>query len=97
MGDNGAWLDYLEHDFKKDAAEGTAKIADSWTEMAEWIGAHPEDLKATVERYNSFCDKGYDNAAGFLKMAYKYPGQAMTFSIYSGYVSGEKAVKYISH
>lgn len=154
MGDNGAWLDNLANDFRKDMSEGSAKIAGSWDEMAEWIGANPEELKATVERYNSFCDNGYDadflkakeyllplrtppyygilgrqgfdspvggikinnnmevigkqgnpieglyaagdNAAGFLKIAYKYPGQAMTFAIYSGYVSGENAAKYIS-
>jgi fumarate reductase flavoprotein subunit len=60
MGDNGAWLDVLEDDLKKESAEGTAKIANTWDEIAKYIGAKPEVLKAEIERYNSFCDKGYD-------------------------------------
>ncbi len=64
-GNNGAWMDELENDFQSDAAEGTAKVADSWEEIAEWMGAKPEALRATVEQYSSFCDKGYD--ADFLK------------------------------
>lgn len=31
-----------------------------WDEIAEFKGARPEILKATVERYNTFCDNGYD-------------------------------------
>jgi fumarate reductase flavoprotein subunit len=37
------------------------KKADTWEEIAEFIGADPNVLKETVERYNSFCKKGYDN------------------------------------
>lgn len=154
MGDNGAWLDRLEDDLKRESTEGKAKIADSLDEIAEYIGAQPVVLKATVERYNSFCDKGYDkdflkdkeyliplrtppyyailgrqgfdstgggikinhrmevinkrhniipglyaagdNAAGVLSIAYKYPGQALMFALYSGYAAGENAAKYIS-
>jgi fumarate reductase flavoprotein subunit len=154
MGDNGAWLDELEDELKKGSAEGRAKIADSWDEMAKYLGAKPEVLKATVERYNSFCEKGYDedflkdkeyliplrtppyyavmgrqgfdgtmggikinqhmeviskqgnpidglyatgdNAASFLSAGYKYPGQGLTFAIYSGYTAGRNAAKYIS-
>jgi fumarate reductase flavoprotein subunit len=36
------------------------KVADSWEEMAEWIGAEPEVLKAEVAAYNSYHDHGYD-------------------------------------
>jgi fumarate reductase flavoprotein subunit len=154
MGDNCAWLDELEGDFKKESAEGKAQIAGSWDEIAKYIGAKPEVLKATVERYNSFCEKGYDedflkdkeyliplrtppyyavlgrqgfdgttggikinhrmevinkqanpigglyatgdNAAGFLTKGYEYPGQGLTFAIYSGLTAGENAAKYIS-
>jgi len=152
MGDNGAWLDVLEDDLKKESAEGKVKIAETWEEIAEYTGAKPEVLKATVERYNSFCDKRYDedflkesryliplrippyyavlgrqgfdgtgggikinsrmevldkqgspvaglyaagdNAAGFLSIAYKYPGQALAFALYSGFASGENAAKF---
>ena len=65
LGGNGAWLDELDEDFKTEAAGGTASVAKSLEEMAGYIGARPEVLRATVERYNSFCDNGYD--ADFLK------------------------------
>jgi len=59
-GDNGAWYDQLEEALKVDAAKGILKIADTWDEMAAFIGAKPEVLKATIEQYNSYCDQGYD-------------------------------------
>lgn len=59
------WVDKLDNHLQRDEAKGTVKIADSWDEIAGWIGVIPEELKATVEQYNSFCDKGYD--ADFLK------------------------------
>jgi fumarate reductase flavoprotein subunit len=36
------------------------KIADTWGEIAEWMGADKEALKATVEAYNAGCDQGLD-------------------------------------
>lgn len=68
QGGGVAWLDQLDHDLQKDATNTDKKttiISDSWDEIAEWIGAKPEVLKATIERYNSFCDNGYD--ADFIK------------------------------
>lgn len=44
--------------------KGDAKIADSWDEIARWIGAKPEVLKATIDEYNSFCAKGRDEIFG---------------------------------
>jgi fumarate reductase flavoprotein subunit len=41
------------------------KIADSWEEIAEWIGAEPEELTKTIEAYNEACEQGYD--ADFVK------------------------------
>jgi fumarate reductase flavoprotein subunit len=153
MGDNGAWFDELEADLKKDAAEGHLKKADTWDEIAKYIGAKAEVLKATIKRYNAFCDKGGDedykkdpkyliplrtppfyamkqiqgfdstmggikinsnyevldkkgnpipglyaggdNAGHFLTIAYKYSGQAMTYCILSGQLSGANAAKYV--
>jgi fumarate reductase flavoprotein subunit len=37
------------------------KMANSWDEIADWIGANPAVLKSTIEEYNSFCDKGHDD------------------------------------
>jgi fumarate reductase flavoprotein subunit len=39
---------------------GNAKVADSLDRIAEWIGAKPEVMKATVDEYNSYCDQGRD-------------------------------------
>ena len=36
------------------------KISNSWTEIANWIGADPKILKGSIDEYNSFCDQAYD-------------------------------------
>lgn len=36
------------------------KVSKSIAEIARWVGARPEVLKATLEEYNSFCDHGHD-------------------------------------
>jgi fumarate reductase flavoprotein subunit len=55
----------LEKEFQTQIKEGFLRRADSWDEIAEWIGSKPEVLKATMDEYNSFCDHGYDGV--FLK------------------------------
>ena len=52
----------FEKELRKRAEEDGAaiKISDSWDEIANWIGADPKVLKATIDEYNSFCDQGYD-------------------------------------
>lgn len=50
----------LEKEFLSEVKRGVAKITDSWDEIAEWMGAPPDVLKATVSEYNSFCNKGND-------------------------------------
>ena len=42
------------------SADGRVKIADSWDEIAAWIGADPATLLQTVTEYNAACDHGYD-------------------------------------
>lgn len=43
------------------AKEGVwVKIAENLEDIAGWIGCNPDTLKNTVQRYNSFCEKGYD-------------------------------------
>jgi fumarate reductase flavoprotein subunit len=56
-------LPELEADLQKQARakDGATKIAVSWDEIAEWIGAAPEALKAEIDEYNSFCEKGHDD------------------------------------
>ena len=53
-------LTKLEKELRLEADKGEAKISDSWDEIARWIGVAPQDLKATINEYNSFCDQGYD-------------------------------------
>ena len=38
----------------------SVKISDSLDDIALWIGADPNVLKATVAKYNSFCEQGRD-------------------------------------
>jgi len=59
------WLDHLEEAIQSEAKQGRIKIANTLDEIAEWMGADPAILKATTERYNYFCEIGYD--ADFLK------------------------------
>jgi hypothetical protein len=50
-----------EKDLHDTKLQDNIKIAGSWDEIASWIGAKPEVLKATVEQYNAFCDHGHDD------------------------------------
>jgi len=52
----------LVEELEKQVERGLVKISDSLDEIAAWIGARQEILKATVHEYNSFCDDGYDAA-----------------------------------
>ena len=36
------------------------RIADSWEEIAHWMGVDPDILKSTIAEYNIVCEKGYD-------------------------------------
>jgi fumarate reductase flavoprotein subunit len=39
---------------------GWLKVADSWDEIARWIGADPVILNQTIDEYNTQCDRGHD-------------------------------------
>jgi fumarate reductase flavoprotein subunit len=51
-------------EFEKEVRKGTAKIANSWDEMADWMGVDTKVLKATIEDYNTGCENGYDPIYG---------------------------------
>jgi fumarate reductase flavoprotein subunit len=51
----------LERELQKQADKGVLKIADSWDQIASWMGAEPVVLKATVNEYNAACDRGHDS------------------------------------
>lgn len=60
----------LEKGFEAGLKKGAIKTADSWEEIAAWIGARSDTLKETVARYNEDCKRGYDatfaKARGYL-------------------------------
>ena len=73
----GDWLKELE----LEAAQGNLKIADSWDEVAGWIGVAPDVLNATIKEYNTCCEHGYDPVYGkdriYLKPLFTPPFYAM--------------------
>jgi fumarate reductase flavoprotein subunit len=58
-------LERLEKQLRSEAEKGSARIAESWDEVACWMGAAPKVLKETVDEYNRSCHRGYDET--FLK------------------------------
>jgi fumarate reductase flavoprotein subunit len=50
----------LEHELQRLAATDIVKISNTWDELADWMGAIPEVLKATIREYNEICDRGHD-------------------------------------
>jgi len=61
--ESAAWpfAEKVEKDIAAMIADGKASSAMSWTEIAGYIGAKPEILRATIDEYNSFCAKGHDD------------------------------------
>jgi fumarate reductase flavoprotein subunit len=57
IGEKVQGLDKL---LQTEVAKNRVKIADSWPEIAEWIGTDPSVLLSSVEEFNEFCEKGYD-------------------------------------
>jgi fumarate reductase flavoprotein subunit len=55
-----AWPGQLDAELQSQVDKGKVKIADSWDEIARWIGAAPEALQKTIDEYNAFCDRGQD-------------------------------------
>jgi fumarate reductase flavoprotein subunit len=53
-------LTEFERDFQTAVARGNARVADSWDEIAGWIGIAPDALRATIDEYNAGCDRGHD-------------------------------------
>jgi fumarate reductase flavoprotein subunit len=51
----------LKEEIQQQAKAGQMKIAGDWDEIADWIGADPEVLKAEIAEYNAYCEKGHDD------------------------------------
>ena len=52
----------LERELRKPHA--ALKCADSWDEIAAWMDTDPATLRATLDEYNSACDRGLDPVLG---------------------------------
>jgi fumarate reductase flavoprotein subunit len=50
----------LAREAEKQADKGVLKISSAWDEIAKWMGARPEVLKATIDEYNAACDQHHD-------------------------------------
>jgi fumarate reductase flavoprotein subunit len=57
----GAKLTNIDSTLQTGVKEDTVKISKNWDEIAEWMGAAPGTLKASVDEYNLFCDRGHDD------------------------------------
>jgi fumarate reductase flavoprotein subunit len=82
----GTDLSDLPQEFEKEEAEGTSKKADSWDEIAKWIGADPGALRDTVEEYNSGCDCGHDRLMA-KDRRYLKPVRTPPFYVMRGHVT----------
>jgi fumarate reductase flavoprotein subunit len=56
----GTKMTDLGKKLRLESKKGGIKISDSWERIARWIGVSPKVLKATINDYNRFCDRGHD-------------------------------------
>jgi fumarate reductase flavoprotein subunit len=54
------WLDDLNKSIPAEAEKGRIKVADTWDEIARYIGCDPDILKDTISKYNGYCENKYD-------------------------------------
>jgi len=50
----------LEKKLQMESDKGGVNISNSWAKIARWRGAVPRIIKATIDEYNRFCDRGDD-------------------------------------
>jgi fumarate reductase flavoprotein subunit len=56
----GTKMTELDKEMRTQLSKGEIKISDSWEEIAKWMGVAPEVVKASINEYNGFCDRGCD-------------------------------------
>jgi len=78
------WLEELDKGIPEEVQKSRVKIANTWEEIAGYIGCDPGILKDTISRYNSYCEDKYD--AELLKdPEYLLPITAPPFYAMQGY------------
>jgi fumarate reductase flavoprotein subunit len=58
--DDDAWQNGAGQALEAQIGDGKVMRADSWSEIAAWIGADPQVLESTIDTYNHACEQGYD-------------------------------------
>ena len=56
----GEKMDGLDEEIRKQVEKGGAFISESLEAVSEWIGAPTDSLRKTVDTYNRYCDRHYD-------------------------------------
>ena len=56
----GKMMEGLDEEFRKQVDKGGAFVSESLEEISQWIGVPPDVLRKTVDEYNEYCDRGYD-------------------------------------
>jgi fumarate reductase flavoprotein subunit len=56
----GTKMTDLGKKLRLESKKGGVKISNSWDGIARWIGVPPKVLRATINEYNRFCDRGHD-------------------------------------
>lgn len=59
-GSTGLRVRDLKGQMEELQGKGVCKVADSWDEIADWIGCDRSNVAAEIERYNAACDRGHD-------------------------------------
>ncbi len=54
----------LDNQLKQLSEKGTIKRADTWNDIAAWIGCESRVLRDTIDEYNTGCNQGHDPVFG---------------------------------
>ena len=78
-------MEGLDKEFSQQIDKGGAFSSESLEEISEWIGAPREALRNTVDEYNGFCDRRYDEIfvkdSQYLQALRTPPFYAIKFSV----------------
>ena len=81
--DKGIWLENLYNGVEREIQGGRARICNTIEELAEYVGCDSQTLKETIERYNFYCERNYDN--DFLKKKeFMHPVSTPPYYIFDG-------------
>ena len=59
--ESAAYAEKVKQEFQIQSGKGNVKIANSWDEIAAFIGVTSDIIKETVDEYNASCEKKHDD------------------------------------